>query len=229
MTNNFFHFTPDTTSTAIGFIQDAHHKAYFPNWPKAELNLENFGDETLLSQDYMVVELRNAVMILRRALPRDEGKGRPPYLAMETRQILSKNHNIPPERFTQYCHDMAESIVSAAEVFHSPWVEGEIVDLSHAARRYHVTEPDWAVTPRTELIDRVSKLVEFSQHPSAINSSHSNLNIRFSNQTGLTLSVVTTPNHRTWAADHGMLVRRTRHGKKNEIAVMIRMGFPFNA
>lgn len=228
MSTNFFLFTPETVTDGIGVIQDVHHNAFFGNWPHADLNLPAFGDEVKLSQDFLVMELRNAVMILRRACHRDENGGKPPYMAMETRQILSKNHYLPAEVFDDYIKRMADAIVRAGEILHSPWVEGEIVEMTALADQYHVSEPRWKERKREDIVSLIAGLLKFSQ-----GKSDSSANVRFSNQTGLTISVVARANQsmghgldlRQWALKQGFLVRNVRNSKCQEVALMVRVGF----
>lgn len=179
MRKDKFRLTPDYLPTALRVIQQAHHDAFYPQWPVANLNLDALGNDKAFNPDFVLVELRNSSLFIRRTLKRDQSAGKPPYSTMETRQLMGDEVRLDRLDTLNYARAMAEAIFEAGRT-----LSGHDLDImadpevDWSGR----DKPRWIAVEKESIIQHIQRFVEFCQSSSLIT-----LVVRYSNRTGLTL------------------------------------------
>lgn len=212
-----FIFNTQNIAAAITPIQRIHHLRYFSHAPMADLNLKGLSGEHF-NDDFFVMEMRGAVMIIRRGLMRDESRGNPPYMPMETRQLLGKIRQEDLGDAEDFVKDLAESIYDAVEqlTWTGPVTQTNPIRPRYMATSAKVNSPGWRPTTEEEVLATLKDIVRFSQVDHVFN-----LTIRFSNNRGLTVSSQ-VPN---WAAKDipPSLIQHRVAGRKDETIALTRL------
>lgn len=208
-----FHFQQATLPTALSTIQRAHHEAYYPTSAMPNINLTAFAAERVYNPTFVVIELRVAVMIMRRALLGYDNGEIPPYLTMETRQVLGKGKPMQGLRLRAFCTQMATAILEAGDLL----AEGR--KPNRLATHYQSYDPHWRDTDRCEVHDLLENLLRITQ-----TGNSSTLIIRYSTRSGLTVS---THMSHARAKQHveKYVVFSPRRGKEGESVVSMRVAY----
>ncbi len=179
MRKDKFRLTPDYLPTALRRIQTAHHEAFYPKWPMANLNLDALGDTRAFNADFVLVEVRNASLFVRRTLKRDQSGGKPPYSTMETRQLMGDEIRLERLELLQYTRNLAEAIYEAGKILS----DHDLDLMADPDMDWSGNEkPRWLPVDRETVITHLQRFIEFCQSSALIT-----LVIRYSNRTGLTL------------------------------------------